>query len=54
MQLCSGLINLEWPHSLQKALSKLWGNYEESKQARTKDNLEQAMLFSILQKRKGN
>ncbi|KAE8801859.1 hypothetical protein D1007_22487 [Hordeum vulgare] len=44
--------DFEWPHSVEKALAKLWDMYEESKAARTTDNLESSFLIHNLTKEK--
>ncbi|XBH80490.1 hypothetical protein VPH35_106225 [Triticum aestivum] len=38
-------IDFEWPDSMEEALAKLWDMYEETKSARTNDNLESSKML---------
>ncbi|XBI99965.1 hypothetical protein VPH35_019953 [Triticum aestivum] len=45
-------IDFEWPDSMEKALAKLWDMYEETKSARTNDNLESSFAIHNLTEEK--
>ncbi|KAE8796814.1 hypothetical protein D1007_28111 [Hordeum vulgare] len=45
-------IDFEWPASVEKALTKLWDMYEESKAARTTKNLKNSFLIHNLREEK--
>ncbi|KAI4982182.1 hypothetical protein ZWY2020_022674 [Hordeum vulgare] len=45
-------IDFEWPASMEKALTKLWDMYEESKAARTTKNLKSSFLIHNLREEK--